>query len=112
MKTHSRVENILTGTSEQNKILYSCPDFLILPDMKWDLKTISSLYLVALVQDRSIRSLRDLKHNHLDLLRGIRREASRVVKERWNLGAGSLRMYIHYQPSYCALKITNSDNLE
>ena len=69
--------------------------------MKWDLTTVSSLYLVALVQDRSIRSLRDLNRNHLGLLNGIRREASRIVKERWELGIGSLRMYVHYQPSYC-----------
>jgi len=97
-----RVENILTGISEQNKILYSCPDFVILPDMKWDLETVSSLYLVALVKDHSIRSLRDLHYRHLDILRGIRREASRVVTEKWGLPPGSLRMYIHYQPSYCA----------
>jgi hypothetical protein len=97
-----RVENILTGISEQNKILYSCPDFVILPDMKWDLETVSSLYLVTLVKDRSIRSLRDLHYRHLDILRGIRREASRVVAEKWGLPPGSLRMYIHYQPSYCA----------
>jgi len=96
-----RVENILTGVSEQNKVLYSCPDYLILPDMKWDLKTVSSLYLVALVQNRSIRSLRDLNRSHLGLLKSIRCEASRIVKERWGLGTGSLRMYIHYQPSYC-----------
>jgi len=69
--------------------------------MKWDLKTVSSLYLVALVQDRSIRSLRDLNRNHLGLLKSIRLEASRIVKERWGLGSGSLRMYVHYQPTYC-----------
>ncbi len=97
-----RVDNILTGISEQNKILYSCPDFVILPDMKWDLETVSSLYLVALVKDHSIRSLRDLHYRHLDILRDIRREASRVVTEKWGLPPGSLRMYIHYQPSYCA----------
>ncbi|GLB38749.1 putative scavenger mRNA decapping enzyme (DcpS) N-terminal [Lyophyllum shimeji] len=94
------VENILLGLSEQNKVLYSSPDFMILPDMKWDLKTISSLYLVALVQDRSIRSLRDLRRKHVELLKAIRREGENVVREKWGLGKGSLRMYIHYQPSY------------
>jgi len=94
------VENILSGVSEQNKVLYSCPNYLILPDMKWDLTTISSLYLVAIVQDRSIRSLRDLNRSHLGLLKSIRREASRIVQKRWELGNGSLRMYVHYQPSY------------
>ncbi|KAF8228052.1 HIT-like protein [Tricholoma matsutake] len=94
------VENILQGHSEQSKVLYSCPEFLILPDMKWDLKTLSSLYLVALVQDRSIRSLRDLRKKHVGMLDAIRREADRVVGEKWELGKGALRMYVHYQPSY------------
>ncbi|KAF8957286.1 HIT-like domain-containing protein [Flammula alnicola] len=94
------MENILTGLSEQSKVLYSSSKFLILPDMKWDVKTLSSLYLIALVQDRSIRSLRDLRRRHLGLLTSIRREASRVVQDKWGLGSGSLRMYIHYQPSY------------
>ncbi|KAJ3505420.1 hypothetical protein NLJ89_g7426 [Agrocybe chaxingu] len=58
------VENILTGVSEQHKVLFSNPEFLILPDMKWDLKTVSSLYLVALVQDRTIRSLHHF-HVHI-----------------------------------------------
>ncbi|KAF9561794.1 mRNA decapping enzyme [Agrocybe pediades] len=94
------VENILTGLSEKDKILFNSPDFLILPDMKWDLKTVTSLYLIAIVQDRSIRSLRDLRRRHIPLLQSIRREAARVVGEKWGLGKGSLRMYIHYQPSY------------
>lgn len=96
-----RVENILTGLSEQSKILYSSPSFVILPDMKWDLKTISSLYLVSIVQDHTIRSMRDLRKCHIGLLKDIRREAARIVSEKWGLGNGSLRLYVHYQPSYC-----------
>ncbi|KAI0764831.1 scavenger mRNA decapping enzyme [Fomes fomentarius] len=98
------VENILNGTSEVEKVLFRDPSsesgYLILPDMKWDLTTLSSLYLVAISFNRSIRSLRDLNKNHLGMLQSIRLEAARVVKERWGLGPGSLRMFIHYQPSY------------
>ena len=80
------------------------PDFgyLILPDMKWDLTTLSSLYLVAISFNRGIRSLRDLTKAHLPMLNSIRREGARVVHERWGLAPGFLRMFIHYQPSYCA----------
>ncbi|KAF8636040.1 hypothetical protein AX15_000197 [Amanita polypyramis BW_CC] len=94
------VENILNGLSEQNKVLFSSSDFMILPDMKWDLTTLSSLYLLALVQDRTIKSLRDLRNRHVPLLRAIRDEAARVVSNNYGLESGSLRMYIHYQPSY------------
>ena len=96
------MENILNGLSEQNKVLYSSTDFVILPDMKWDLTTLSSLYLVAIAKDRTIRSLRDLRKFHLSMLSSIRDEATRIVQEKYNLGRRSLRMYIHYQPSYCA----------
>jgi len=96
----NRVENILQGFSEQSKVLYSSPEFLILPDMKWDLKTLTSLYLVALTQDRTIRSLRDLRKRHVGMLRSVQREAHRIVNEKWGLGKGALRMYVHYQPSY------------
>lgn len=100
-----RVDNILNGVSEVDKILFRDPSpetgYVILPDMKWDLTTISSLYLVAIAFNRDIRSLRDLNKAHLGLLKSIRREAARVAKDRWGLEQGSLRMFIHYQPSYC-----------
>jgi len=94
------VEDILLGLSEGEKILYSSPDFLILPDMKWDRKTVSSLYLLALVQDRTILSLRDLRKKHIGLLNAIRCEGENAVKQNWGLPKGSVRMYVHYQPSY------------
>ena len=108
----SRVENILQGLSEQSKILHSSPEFVILPDMKWDLKTIASLYLVALVQDHAVRSLRDLRKKHIGMLSAIRREAEIVVSEKWKLGKGALRMYVHYQPSYCESTACQRDNLD
>jgi len=75
--------------------------YVILPDMKWDLSNISSLYLVAITTAKEIRCLRDLRKRHLPMLKGIRKQAYRVVNERWGLNSGSLRFYIHYQPSYC-----------
>lgn len=97
--------DILSGKSEADKVLFKDPSpesgYVILPDMKWDLTTIASLYLVAIVLTQDIRSLRDLRKRHLGMLRSIRKEASRIVKEKWNLPDGSLRFYVHYQPSYC-----------
>lgn len=108
--TATRVDDILSGISEQNKILYRCPEFIILPDMKWDLITLSSLYLVAIVSGAAsryesrrtrVRSMRDLRRSDIPWLKSIKREAGRVVKEKWGFEDGSLRCYIHYQPSYC-----------
>lgn len=98
----SRVTEILTESSEQDKVYYSSSEFVILPDMKWDLHTTGSLYLIAIARDSTLRSLRDLRGEvHLGLLKSIRREAYRLVGEKWGIGRGGLRMCIHYQPSYC-----------
>ncbi|KAJ4470433.1 scavenger mRNA decapping enzyme [Lentinula aciculospora] len=95
------VAEIAAGRAEQSKILYSSSDYLILPDMKWDLHTTGSLYLVAIARDPTLRSLRDLRGDvHLDLLKSIRQEAYRIVGDKWGIGRGGLRMWIHYQPSY------------
>jgi m7GpppX diphosphatase len=97
----SRVEDILTGVSEADKVLYSCSDFMIIPDMKWDLQTMSALYLVAIVRDGEIRSLRDLRERHLPMLKVIKEQAGKVVEGKWNFAKGGVRMFVHYQPSYC-----------
>ena len=69
--------------------------------MKWDLTSVGTLYLVALMLQPDIKCLRDLNCSHLPLLRSIRREATNIVKTRWGLEATELRLFIHYQPSYC-----------
>ncbi|KAJ7634063.1 scavenger mRNA decapping enzyme [Mycena polygramma] len=98
------VTEILDGAKEQSKILFSSSDFIILPDMKWDLHTIGSFYLIAIVRNKELRSLRDLRGDpalgHIALLKSIRREASTIAGEKWGIPRGGLRMYIHYQPSY------------
>ncbi|KAJ7115898.1 mRNA decapping enzyme [Mycena epipterygia] len=94
------VAEILDGHKEQSKVLFSSPDFIILPDMKWDLHTISSLYLIAIVRDKNLHCLRDLRAKHISLLKSIRHKAFTVAQDRWGIEHGGLRLYIHYQPSY------------
>ena len=102
---HRRVRDILDGKSEADAVLCRTPDFLILPDMKWDPNgPISSLYLLAIVFDPTIRSLRDLRGGlggHVGMLEEIRERAYQVSMDWWDLPRGALRMYVHYQPSYC-----------
>ena len=72
------VYNILEGKSEQDRIVYDnkCErdGFVLLPDLKWDGITKETLYLLAIVRRRGIKSLRDLDETHLPLLKRIRDE--------------------------------------
>ncbi|GAA5844423.1 hypothetical protein JCM9279_006296 [Rhodotorula babjevae] len=104
LSTVGWVYNILDGTAESENVLYRDDDpetgFVLTPDLKWDQKTMSALYLLVLSQDRAIRSLRDLRPQHLPLLRKIRQESERVAVERYGIDKGELRFFVHYQPTY------------
>ncbi|SJX61860.1 related to DCS1-non-essential hydrolase involved in mRNA decapping [Sporisorium reilianum f. sp. reilianum] len=109
------VYNILEHKKEADSILYEDPDsekgFIIVPDLKWDQKTTSSLYIQAIVHNRKLRSIRDLTKDHVELLENIKREASRVAFEKYGLtgrddtAAGNVRCFLHYHPSYYHLHV-------
>ncbi|GAA5910478.1 uncharacterized protein JCM6883_003021 [Sporobolomyces salmoneus] len=98
------VYGILEGTAEAENVLFRDDDpkngFVLTPDLKWDQKTMTSLYLLVLTQDRSIRSLRDLTPAHLPLLRNIRQASEKAAIEKYGIDKGELRFFVHYQPTY------------
>ena len=67
--------NILAHEKEADRIVFEDPDpvsgFILLPDLKWDCRTTSNLYLTGIVVRRDIKSLRDLRAEHLPLLRNL-----------------------------------------
>ncbi|KAK4057250.1 hypothetical protein OIO90_001747 [Microbotryomycetes sp. JL221] len=100
----SWVYNILDGTKEADNVILRDEDpesgFVLTPDLKWDQKTMSALYLQVLVHTRQIRCLRDLRPCHLTLLHKIRQKCERRAMEKYGLDAGELRFFVHYQPTY------------
>ncbi|CEJ01576.1 hypothetical protein RMCBS344292_15599 [Rhizopus microsporus] len=96
------VKNILEGKSEADRVIYQNKDpqtgFVILPDMKWD-GSQENLYWVAIAQ-ADILSLRSLTRDHLPLLKKIRQVSYELVKEKAQLEAHQVRLFVHYQPSY------------
>lgn len=69
---------------------------------KWDKRTLSSLYLLAISQRTDIRSLRDLRTQHLPLLKTIRDKILALVPEKFpGVAEDEVRMFVHYHPSYC-----------
>ncbi|XP_035684402.1 m7GpppX diphosphatase-like isoform X1 [Branchiostoma floridae] len=103
------VYNILEHKTESERIVYEDPDketgFILLPDMKWDLKQVNDLYLIAIVHKHGIRSLRDLTAEHLPLLHNILKKGQQAIQEKFDIPPCKLRIYLHYQPSYYHLHI-------
>lgn len=61
----------------------------------------SMLYLQCIVQTRTISCIRDLTPKHLPMLRNIRQNALKAAKQKYGVENGDLRMFVHYQPSFC-----------
>ena len=110
------VHNILNGESERESVLYNDEDpktgFVLVPDLKWDRRTLSSLYMVAIVRDGSLTNMRDLTKDHIPLLRKIQKAGAQIAHEKYGLPApsadgssSSLRCFLHYMPTYFHLHV-------
>lgn len=102
------VYNILEHKKEADNILYEDLDpasgFILLPDYKWN-GQVESLYLLAIVMDRNIKSLRDLNATHLPMLQKIESKCVETIKLKFGYEKTQVRAYFHYQPSFYHLHV-------
>ncbi|KAF8537557.1 HIT-like domain-containing protein [Trichophaea hybrida] len=99
------VYNILEKKAESESIIIDDVDeqdgFILLPDLKWDRNTMSSLYALALVRRRDITSVRDLTKKDVPWLRRIQKKITRGICDKYSgIEQDQIKLYIHYQPSY------------
>lgn len=103
------VFNIIEGRTEQEDVILrdkgqgSADDaFLMLPDLNWDRKTLTSLHLLGLVERRDIWSLRDLKKTHVHWLKHIREKIlDATVGLYTEVGKDQLKLYVHCKIHFC-----------
>eukprot|EP01084_Bolivina_argentea_P184558 318313_1 len=114
------VYDILDEKREANGIIAVDYDveygFVSVPDSKWKshpkVDTISksewklnesistSLYLLCIVRNKEIKSLRDLKGKHIKLLQNLLNKTIKAIKNIYNVNKNELRIYVHYPPQY------------
>jgi m7GpppX diphosphatase len=136
-KTHVQwVEQIINGTAEQDQIYLRRyldkngnvhdtsirPDssgngYIILPDSKWDRKSISTLYLLVIFFEWDYRSdpngqdgtysynplytIRDLRFPmHINLLESCKKDIQSVLNDAFQLSYSQVRAYFHYPPTF------------
>lgn len=101
--------NILDHKKEVDRIVFEDPDdefgFVLLPDLKWDGKTKETLYCLAIIRKRGIKSLRDLDNSHLALLENILNKGKAAIKDKYDVDGTQLRIYFHYQPTFYHLHV-------
>ena len=97
------VFNILEHKTESERIVFEDEDpvngFILLPDMKWDGK-IENLYLLAIVHQRNLPSLRELNREHIALLENVRDKSLKAIEKNYELKPSKVKAFIHYRPSF------------
>jgi len=111
----SWIENVVTGKKERERLLLEKDDYILNVDTKWrshpDANTVprsewygdesvAGLYCLAIVKDGSIASLRDLRSQHLPMLRSILSECPAAIEEIYGVQGNQLRIFVHYQPQF------------
>lgn len=93
------INNILNGTAEKERTLYTNDKFKIHNDIKTgtDINKINGL---VFYYDKSLKSVRDLNEKHLDLLKETREQIYKIAKEKCGLDESEVMIYIHYLPSF------------
>ncbi|QPG77232.1 hypothetical protein FOA43_004639 [Brettanomyces nanus] len=94
------VRNILHHGAEKERVVFQNQDYTILPDMKWDGRTMESLYLVCIVNRDDIASVRDLRSEDVPFLERVQKSILHQVPTKYGISSDQLRLYIHYQPSF------------
>ncbi|KAG8458508.1 hypothetical protein KFE25_003043 [Diacronema lutheri] len=96
---------ILNRQAEMDRLMYEDAHCMLVPDTKWDRTDVSSLYALALAKDRSLRSVRDLRGAHAQVLRELRDGVVACICAKYGVPANQLRAYLHYLPSFWHLHI-------
>eukprot|EP00940_MAST-03C_sp_MAST-3C-sp2_P003191 g3191.t1 len=97
--------NILDGEKEQDDILISkhAPGggFVLLPNTtSWDQSNVDDLLALAIVRDRSLHSMRDLRQRHIPLLESLREVCLSTLADKYAVKKSELLVYVHYLPSF------------
>lgn len=79
----------------------SHPDPATVPQSAWHSHTaIDNLFLLCLVYDRALRSVRDLRGTHLPLLRAMLSQSLACIHNTYGVRHDQVRVYVHYLPQF------------
>ena len=99
------IYNIIDGISEQESILYRDDKCIVFINYFWDGKDVDKLQLLCMPLDKNLRCIRTLDASHIYLLEHMKTVTLNVIREKYGLEEGYIKMYFHYEPSTYHLHI-------
>jgi m7GpppX diphosphatase len=120
-RTLQWVYNCVDVKKEEERLLLNTDEFILNVDTKWKKHCdchvpqgewrghadtdVDELYCLAIVKERGIRTLRDLRGKHIGLLEGILKEAPKAIEKVYGVKRDQLRLFVHYIPQFMHLHI-------
>jgi m7GpppX diphosphatase len=99
------IYNIIDGSSEQEQVLYRDESCIVIPTYMWDSVNIDKLHILCLPTDITLRSIRHLTAEHIELLQHMKKATLETIKNKYGLDECYLKMFFHYEPSTYHLHI-------
>lgn len=115
------VENVLTGKSEADRVLFSDADtltgFVLAQDYRWSGQSVQELHYLAIARDPKLTCLRDLRGHHISMLQQIAEEGRRQICMKHSADAiayDQIIAYLHYPPTFYWLHVhlVHADKIE
>jgi m7GpppX diphosphatase len=91
------IKKILYENAEE--LLYKDEDFIIVQDYN-SKQNPDILNCLALTFNNDIKSIRDLNHNHLNLLEKLSNNGREVLAKKFKFTKNKIRAFVHYPPTF------------
>mmetsp|Transcript_16821 Transcript_16821/g.30070 ORF Transcript_16821/g.30070 Transcript_16821/m.30070 type:complete len:296 (-) Transcript_16821:21686-22573(-) len=103
------VYNLLDHISETEELFYEDPDpelgFSLVPDLKFKNYSAESFYFSVVLRRRDLKSIRDLRATHLDMLKRLELKVTEAISSRLGVAARHVQLFFHYWPSFYHLHL-------
>ena len=112
----SWINNVVEGKKEVERLLVNHEEFVINVDTKWrthppplttprsewyNHPSTADLYCLGIVKDSSITCIRDLRGQHIPLLKTMVKEGLAAIKSTYGVQVeNQIRIFVHYQPQF------------
>ncbi len=115
------ITSIINGSQEQDEVILRTDDYVLLPDTErvnryWRISAADpksrqppafrrTLNWLSIVHDPRIRTLRDLRGEHLPMLRRMNEECLSAIEGHTGIPREQVMAYVHYPPSVYQLHV-------
>lgn len=93
------IYDIIDGIAEKEKIIYQDEKIIIIPTYIWNGEDLNKMHLLTIPTDKSLRTIRDLTGNNIELLEYMREKTFESIKSKYNFDPENIKAYFHYPPS-------------